>query len=139
MPRVTEYRIHPSVGIARMGNSPSVYFVGPEAPTHGTRFQPILKGIPGVAAPVLPGAGPSTHRDANGLLAKQAARFRIFEYSYEKRLGGTRNDYPVEVKEVTDADYVIEWKVRVGNTKSFADATQFATKLPNISQEVTLT
>src|SRR6266850_316102 len=67
------YRIHPGIGIARIGSSPTEWFVGPEAP--------------GVAP--LP-TGP--FRDARGLIKRQAARFRLYEYSYDGngKLSGVR-------------------------------------------------
>ena len=57
---VVEARIHPSIGIARVGNSDE-FFVGPEVP-HAT-------------AP--PHGG---YRDAEGRLKRQAARFRIYGF-----------------------------------------------------------
>jgi len=58
---ITEVRIHPAIGIARVGNSDSDFFIGPErrwdrsAPTGG-------------------------YKDAQCRIKRQAARFRVFGY-----------------------------------------------------------
>jgi L-Lysine epsilon oxidase N-terminal/L-lysine epsilon oxidase C-terminal domain len=87
------YRIHPGIGIARVGSSPTEWFIGPEAP--------------GVAP--LP-TGP--FRDKHGLIKRQAARFRIYEYRYamDGALAG--------VREVTAAEGEIVWTVRMANRKA---------------------
>ena len=54
-----QFKIHPAIGVARVGNSPSDWFYGPEAPG-----QPIR--------------GP--FRDDDDRLKRQGARFRIYEY-----------------------------------------------------------
>jgi hypothetical protein len=87
------YRIHPGIGIARIGSSPTEWFVGPEAP--------------GVAP--LP-TGP--FRDAHGLIKRQAARFRLYEYSY----GG--DGKLSSVREITADIATITWTVRMVNRKA---------------------
>ena len=86
--RVRTVRIHPAVGIARVGNSPD-HFVGPE--------------LPGVVAYPVGG-----YRDDQNRLKRQAARFRLFGYDDRDRSLG----------EVTSADAVIEWRVHLMNTKA---------------------
>jgi len=88
-----EYRIHPGIGVARVGSSPTEWFIGPEAP--------------GVAP--LP-TGP--FRDPQGLVKRQAARFRVYEYRFaaDGRLAG--------VREITDADASVTWTVRSVNRKA---------------------
>lgn len=56
----TTYRIHPAIGIARLGNSPE-FFIGPERP--GERPEP-----------------PGGFKDAQCRVKRQAARFRIFAH-----------------------------------------------------------
>lgn len=56
----TRYSIHPAIGIARLGNSPSEFFVGPERP----RELPM----------------PGSFKDAQLRVKRQAARFRIFAH-----------------------------------------------------------
>ena len=57
--RIVRAAIHPAVGIARVGNSESSFFFGPE--------------VPGA----LPD-GPDGVKDAAGAVARQAARFRVY-------------------------------------------------------------
>ncbi len=84
----TTYRIHPAIGIARVGNSPDEFFVGPERP--GER-------------PVPPGG----FKDAQCRVKRQAARFRIFAH---------HDDGSAE--ELTDADAEITWTVHLVNAKA---------------------
>jgi hypothetical protein len=58
------YRIHPSIGIARLGDSELGYFLGPE--------------LPGV--PPLPRAGTGEQSFRDSGIKRQAVRFRIYEY-----------------------------------------------------------
>jgi hypothetical protein len=87
--RIRSARIHPAIGISRLGNSLSEHFVGPE--------------IPGVYD--FPKGG---FRDGNNRLKRQGARFRIFGYDEVGRF----------VAEITEADASIEWTVHLRNTKA---------------------
>lgn len=80
--------IHPGIGIARVGDSPDAFIVGPE-----------------VLNPVPP---PDGYKDCKGFLKRQAARFRIFGYDVQNR----------PVKELTCDDAEIEWSVHVANKKA---------------------
>ncbi len=91
------YRIHPGVGIARMGSSPDAYFLGPEAPT--LSFVPKPDG---------------SYRDVEERLKRQAQRFRIYELTFAD--GATT---PASVREITAADGEIEWTVHLVNAKAF--------------------
>lgn len=82
-------KIHPGIGIARVGNSQHEFYIGPEYP----------------AAPP-PAFG--TTRDSTGAMKRQAARFRIYGY----------NKAGVAIKELTPETADIEWQVEVANTKS---------------------
>jgi hypothetical protein len=102
MPRT--YRIHPVIGIARVGDSPDDYFVGPEAP-----------GVP----PSLnkPDASPSpngTYKDKQMQIKRQGARFRIYEYTEDAAAMVTK------VQEITSAEAQIEWEVHLANRKAAA-------------------
>ncbi len=88
-------RIHPAIGIARVGNS-NEFFIGPETP-----------GVPanwdGQASKFKP------FKDAQGKILRQAARFRVFEF----------DDAGNPVREVTIGDGTkIEWRVHVANRKA---------------------
>lgn len=115
-----QFRIHPSVGMARFGESKQWYFLGPELPQFiqeqipNVRHRPLAlrhPDAPAGPAPAKPAAG--RIRDATGLLLPQAARFRVFAYIYDN---GTREPY--KVVEVTAADADITWTVTLANRKT---------------------
>src|ERR1700676_712901 len=87
--RIRTARIHPAIGIARVGNAPLEYFVGPE--------------IPGVYD--FPKGG---FRDESNRLKRQAARFRIFGYDDQDRV----------VEEISESNAKITWSVHLKNTKA---------------------
>jgi hypothetical protein len=94
---ITTYEIHPAIGIARLGssrlNSEVGFFIGPE--------------------PNLP--PPTTYRDQQGYLKRQAARFRIFACR--------RNDRQklLDATELTLAAVRrITWTVHLANRKGVA-------------------
>jgi hypothetical protein len=127
-PRV-EYRIHPSVGIARMGNSTTQFFVGPERPAF--RFVPLEKyAIPAsgsaLGLPWTPADNVDTFRDSKGNLAKQAARFRIYRYEYADVGATGTNAIFSSVIEITNLYYDIEWTVQLANRKSFKGGSTLA-------------
>jgi len=84
-------KIHPAIGIARLGNSPE-FFIGPEKP--------------GDHSP--PAGG---YKDAACNLKKQAARFRLFGYDQNGVL----------VQEISAADATIQWTAHLANTKGASD------------------
>ncbi|HWT12825.1 MAG TPA: LodA/GoxA family CTQ-dependent oxidase, partial [Allosphingosinicella sp.] len=85
---ITAVKIHPAIGIARVGNSPDEFFVGPER-----RWQrPDPQG---------------GFKDAQCRVKRQAARFRVFAYHDN----GT-------VQELTSADAKISWTVHLANRKA---------------------
>jgi hypothetical protein len=86
---ITTVKIYPSIGIARLGNSPTEFFIGPE--------------IPGVRTP--PAGG---YKDAACRIKRQAARFRLYGFDENGDL----------VQEITKADATITWTAHLANTKS---------------------
>ena len=84
----TVYKIHPSIGIARVGNSPDEFFIGPER----------------IGEHPAPAGG---FKDAQCRVKRQAARFRI----YAHHDNGT-------VEELTDAEADISWTVHLVNKKA---------------------
>lgn len=96
------YRIHPAIGIARLGDSPTEYFIGPEAP-----------GVPPSLTRVdeAPSAA-GTYKDAQHRIKRQGARFRIYEYVYDKA------NVLQDVREVTAVDATIKWSVHLVNGKA---------------------
>lgn len=87
-PPIVSARIHPAIGIARIGNSPEDYFIGPEIPH-----------------PVPP---PGGYKDGEGRLKRQAAQFRIYGYDAQGNV----------VAELTADQADICWTVHVANTKA---------------------
>jgi hypothetical protein len=81
--------IYPTIGIARVGNSPDRFFTGPEIP----------RGAPE------PEGG---YKDEQGALKRQAARFRIYGYDADGKV----------VAPITSAQAEISWTVHVANTKA---------------------
>ncbi|MBO3457319.1 LodA/GoxA family CTQ-dependent oxidase [Aetokthonos hydrillicola Thurmond2011] len=95
------YKIHPSIGIARVGNSPDKFYVGSE--------------IPGVAPVEIVNGEEKTlqkYKDENGRLKRQAARFRIFEF--EQDATGVLSSG----REITANEATIEWQVHLVNSKA---------------------
>jgi hypothetical protein len=86
---IAKVRIHPALGIARVGNSEDEYFIGPELP---------------YATPQELGF----YKDSAGKLKRQAALFRLYAYDAKGRVLG----------EVTADDGPVEWSVHVANKKA---------------------
>src|SRR5262245_49139754 len=84
----TLYKIHPAIGIARVGNSPDEFFIGPERV--GEQPDP-----------------PGGFKDAQCRIKRQAARFRIYAHHDD----GT-------VQEITADEAEITWKVHLVNKKA---------------------
>jgi L-Lysine epsilon oxidase N-terminal len=101
---VVKAAIYPSIGIARIGNSLTGWYVGPEVP------DPL---------PLPPGS----YRDDSGALKREAARFRI----YGLNAAGT------PVRELTSADADITWTVQLANKKAAWYGFQLALDIPEAS------
>lgn len=93
------FRIYPSVGIARLGNHPSQYYIGPEAPGH-----------PGLDVDAQGNESTIEHyKVGDDQIKRQAARFRIFDVPDD---GGA----PIEVQ--LPAGATVEWTVHLVNKKA---------------------
>ncbi len=88
-PKITHAKIHPAIGVARVGNSRDEFFIGPEVPDE-------------VSLP------PGSYKDATGALKRQAARFRVYGY----------NAAGEAVRELTAADAAITWTAHLANKKA---------------------
>jgi hypothetical protein len=87
--RVVRAKIHPGIGIARLGNSENEFFVGPEV-----QFpQRMPSGF---------------YKDASGAIKRQAARFRLYGY----------DDAGNVVDELDASNARIVWTVHVANKKA---------------------
>jgi hypothetical protein len=87
--QIEQIVIHPAIGVARVGNSPDEWFLGPETPG---------------PHPVPPGG----FKDAAGRIKRQVARFRLYGLNGEGQV----------ITEVTPTDAEIEWRVHLANTKA---------------------
>jgi len=89
-PAAAQYcKIHPGIGIARLGNSQQDYFIGPEVP--GISVQPEVE----------------LFKDKEGKIKRQAVLFRVYAYDSDDKV----------MKELTSADCTITWHVHLANKK----------------------
>lgn len=86
---IVHVKIYPGIGIARVGNSPDEFFVGPEVAWEEP--PPSMK-----------------YKDARGRVKRQAARFRIYGYDAQGAV----------VQELTAADCTINWTAHLKNKKA---------------------
>jgi L-Lysine epsilon oxidase N-terminal/L-lysine epsilon oxidase C-terminal domain len=98
---IVKAKIHPAIGIARVGNAETEFYVGPE-----------------VIHP--PHAVPKERRDNTGALKRQAARFRIYGYNAAGDV----------VAELTAGSGTIEWQVEVANLKAAWYQFQISLDIP---------
>jgi hypothetical protein len=119
---VDSFRIHPAIGIARVGNSEE-YVISPETMA-GSPVAPGSTLTGGL--PIRPADGDpvrsSDLRDAGGALKRQAARFRVFAYpSGEGPEAYPRGDgTEIVIGSIVDGKTVdgILWTVHVANKKA---------------------
>lgn len=93
---MVEYKIFPAIGIARVGNAPENFYIGPET----------YRGLP-----INPDGTPFTEknfRDEQGCLKRQAARFRIYRIE---------NGKSEELTLQTPGIVAIDWSVHLANKK----------------------
>jgi len=103
--RIVSARIHPAIGIARVGNSLDGFFLAPEVSD----------------ARPLPLGG---YRDATGAIKRQVARFRIYGYDSAGAV----------VRELTADDATIVWTAHLANKKAAWYEFLRAFDLPEVSQ-----
>ncbi|HEX8138520.1 MAG TPA: LodA/GoxA family CTQ-dependent oxidase [Pyrinomonadaceae bacterium] len=110
MDNIVRYVIYPGIGIARVGNSPEEYFIGPESPGQAPQADGRFK-------------------DSEGRIKRQAARFRIYGL----------NEAGEAVREITADEAEITWRVHVANRKAAWYQFQNAMDLgPKFAQVTTL-
>jgi hypothetical protein len=93
--------IHPAIGIARIGDSRTDYFIGPEVTTPAS--QP-----------------PGTYRDTAGDLKRQAALFHVYGYNAAGQV----------VRELTADSADIQWTAHLANKKAQWYQFQAALDIP---------
>ena len=87
--KIVSAKIHPGIGVARLGNSVNEFIIGPEVP-----FPRYLAA--------------GSYKDSTGAIKRQAARFRVYGYNAAGEV----------VRELTAADAEIRWNVHVANQKA---------------------
>lgn len=105
--RIVRASIHPAIGIARLGNSATEFFIGPE-----------------VAEPSP--QSPGFYRDASGALKREAARFRLYGYNAAGDV----------VAELTPDTAEITWSVHLANRKAAWYQWQIAMDIPEAASHV---
>ena len=95
-----KYKIFPSINIARLGNSESDFYIGPESAG---------------SLPTRPDGGqfePADFRDAEGKLKRQAARFRI--YKVDDNDGSQMEEVTLNSPDIVS----INWTAHIANKKA---------------------
>ena len=87
--KIVTAAIHPSIGLARVGNSQNEWFLGPEV------SYPNPQDL-------------NTYRDSKGAIKRQAARFRVYGYDADGKV----------VAELNADNAAVNWEVHVANKKS---------------------
>jgi hypothetical protein len=104
MAKPPRYRIHPAIGIARVGNAPrDQFFIGPEVPYQNAT------GAAGIGTVV-----PPFKAAPGGELKPQAARFRVFEYTESGGKYTVSREITLDGKDVVD----LTWQVHLANRKA---------------------
>ncbi len=99
--KIVRAAIHPAIGIARVGNAKTEFYIGPE----------VIDPAP---------QDPGFYRDDSGALKREAARFRIYGYNSDGDV----------VKELTCDEADIEWQVHLANQKASWYQFQLALDIP---------
>jgi hypothetical protein len=115
------FRIHPAIGVARVGNSEE-YYLAPETmagfPVDG---QQTTGGLPIRLGTESDHITSKDLRDGDGQLKRQAARFRIFQYNEEKaKIYPSGAGEEIKIGSKVDGKIVsdIAWTVHVANKKA---------------------
>ncbi len=112
------YKIHPGIGIARLGNSDTEFYIAPEAPA-GLPLACDGHGNPVHEADGVKPVLVTQFKDSQGRIKRQAARFQVFVYDEESPQGrplkvGDRVEGGGNAGTLVD----IQWQVYVANKKA---------------------
>jgi hypothetical protein len=114
----TRYKIHPGIGIARLGNSPDAFCISPEAPA----VLPIDcddAGNPLVSSDGETELRIDAFKDAEGRIKRQAARFQVYVYDEDSPEGR-----PLQIGDAISGGgnqghlVDIQWRVHLANKKA---------------------
>jgi hypothetical protein len=114
----TTYRIHPGIGIARLGNSPDAFCISPEQPA-ALPIDCDASGNPRLSPDGLTELVVRTFKDDEGRIKRQAARFQIFAYD-DEHPGGRPLKLGDQIEGGGNAGTLvnIQWRVYLANKKS---------------------
>jgi len=115
---VTTYKIHPGIGIARLGNSETEFYIAPEMPAAlpqacDASGNPLL--TPDLSGPLLV----KNFKDKDGRIKRQAARFQVFVYDADSPQGR-----PLKLGDAVEGGgnhgklIDIQWQVYLANKKA---------------------
>ena len=90
--KIVQVKIHPAIGVARVGNSKEAPFIGPESPDQKP-------------------ADAGAYKDASGAIRRQAARFRVYGYN-------AAGEVVRELKPGEAGVSEIQWTVHLANKKA---------------------
>ncbi|HEY5838298.1 MAG TPA: LodA/GoxA family CTQ-dependent oxidase, partial [Pyrinomonadaceae bacterium] len=114
----TIYRIHPGIGIARLGNSPDAFCISPEQPA----VLPLdcdPRGNPLMSPDGTQEMRIWSFKDAEGRMKRQAARFQIWAYDEKSPQGRPlKLGDPIEGGGNAGTLVNIQWRVYLANKKS---------------------
>lgn len=114
----TIYRIHPGIGIARLGNSPDAFCISPEEPA-ALPLDCDAKGNPLLSPDGKQELRIKTFKDSEGRVKRQAARFQIWAYDEQSPQGR-----PLKIGDPIDGGgnagvlVDIQWRVYLANKKA---------------------
>ena len=117
------FKIHPAIGIARVGDSPDQFYLAPEGPGD----LPIQCDASGVTTPDPQGVEPTitSFKDPQGRVKRQAARFRVFAYDkanprgVELKVGDTVSFVRQRTGQLITAKLLdVNWTVYLANKKA---------------------
>src|ERR1051326_2400192 len=112
------YRIHPGIGIARLGDSTTEFCISPEKPT-ALPIECDAQGNPRLSPDGTTEQTVTKFKDAQGRIKRQAARFHIYVYD-----GQSPEGRPLKIGDPVSGggnDGVlvdIQWQVYLANKKS---------------------
>lgn len=115
---VASYKIHPGIGIARLGNSPGEFCISPEEPA-ALPIECSSAGNPMLAPDGKSEIRVQTLKDAEGRIKRQAARFHVYVYDDESPEGR-----PLELGDPVSGGgnqgtlVAIQWRVHLANKKA---------------------
>ncbi len=112
------YRIHPGIGIARVGDSPDSFYLAPEAPG-ALPTDCDASGNPRRAPDGRSELPVSRFKDEAGRIRRQAARFQIYVYDKESPEGRPlRRGDPVRGGGNHGVLVDVQWRVHLANKKA---------------------